>query len=164
MCSRMVLRRLAEIAPLLCIVLSACQSPTDANRQLDVAVSIDRLEITPSAPARVTLTIQNRGPNVVEVADPRSYACAAPYLVRDATDRPVQLPARTCLLILYAPRKLGPAESLTIQDQWSGDQSDGAGGATAVEPGKYRISAHVAGQGRQLTSETVTVSIPPAAP
>jgi len=145
---------------LFCIALSACHNVTDVNSQLDIAISVDRLEITPTNPAHVTIGVENRGPDTVAIADPRSYACAAPYLVRDANDRAVALPPRTCLAILYAPRKLAPGESLTIRDQWSGDKSNGTGGAIPVTPGTYRISANVGGQGRKLTSEAVIVSIP----
>src|SRR5678815_1636708 len=86
---------------LICIALSACHNVTDVNSQLDIAISVDRLEITPTNPAHVTIGVENRGPDTVAIADPRSYACAAPYLVRDANDRAVALPPRTCLAILY---------------------------------------------------------------
>jgi hypothetical protein len=152
--------RFNDLALVLCVGLGACQSPTDLNGQLDVTVAVDRTEAAPTKPADITITIRNRGPDVVDTADPRSYACWAPYQVLDSADRPVLLPGRLCALIGYPLRSLAPGDSVTVRDRWSADMTDGKGGATTVAAGQYRIVARVFGQGREFISVPVLVTVP----
>lgn len=129
------------------------------NTQLDVTVAVDRSEAAPTSAADITITIRNRGPDVVQTADPRSYACLAPYRVWDSAERTVLLPGRLCAAIAFAPRNLAPGDSVIVRDRWSADMTDGKGGVTTVAPGQYRIVARVVGQGRELTSEPVLVAV-----
>jgi hypothetical protein len=154
--------RFTAFALTLCAGFGACESPTNVSRQLVVEVAVDRVDVAPTNPADIAITIINRGRSTVQTADPRSYACSPSYLVLDAAGRSVLLPGRFCLAIAYAPRDLAPGDSITVRDRWSADMTDGHGGATVVTPGQYRIVARIFAQGSALNSEPVLVSVRPS--
>ena len=145
--SRMRPSWLANSVLALSIGVGACQGPTEANRQLDVSVSVDRTEIAPGTAVNITVTVTNRGSLTVQTADPHNYDCFPAYQVLDAAGRPQYPPGRFCDLIGYLPRQLAPGESLIIHDAWSGVVGDGHGngGSVPVAPGQYRIFGRVTG-------------------
>jgi hypothetical protein len=154
----MVMFRRTQLVPVLCAALGACRSITDPNSQLSITVAVDRVVIDQTIPVAITVNVVNRGSRTVQTADPRSYACPRAFIVLDAADRIVPLPARTCLLIGYAPRELAPGDSITIRDQWAADMNNAAGVGPVV-PGQYRIVARVISKNEQLGSKPVEVSV-----
>lgn len=143
------------------ILLAGCaDAPSKSEGGVSVVLSVDRTTVTTSTPVQLTITTTNRGATPVEIADPRSYACPRPYGVVNAAGNAVPLPTRVCATIAFAPRLLQPGESVSVTDQWTGDQSDGAFGAVPVAPGAYQISVRLAPQPQLLVSSPVTVFVP----
>ena len=143
------------------ILLAGCAgAPSQSDGGVSVVLSVDRTTVTTSTPVQLTITTTNRGTTPAEIVDPRSYACPRPYGVVNAAGNAVPLPTRVCAAIAFTPRLLQPGESVSVTDQWSGDQSDGAFGAVPVAPGAYQLTARLAPQQQLLVSSPVTVSVP----
>ena len=150
--SSLGLLRLATV----CLGLVACGSPTDATHSADVTAAVDRADIEPERPAHITVMIANRGTSAVLIT--QNDACAQPYLVRTVFGDDVPLPGRFCIAAVYPPRSLAPGESMTLEDQWTGER-DGAGRAAYAAPGRYQILARIQVDGRELHSGPVWVRV-----
>jgi hypothetical protein len=153
------MRRATRLLSVACLVLCACQSPTDPAEQLFVTLSTDRQVVSPGHPVEITITVVNLGPSIVRTADPGTYACAHGYSITDGEGHSLRLPEQICAAIGLSPRTLGPGESLVIHDRWEATESSGSLGATPVAPGTYRLAARVIGQHREATSEPVTLVV-----
>lgn len=142
-----------------CLAVAGCAGPTDPVRHVEVKISADRQTADSTAPVHVTVVVVNRGASVVEAVNPRGY-CNPPFTVLNEDGRELAPPARFCLLVLYAPVRLAPGDSLTIKDRWAGDTYDAQRGARPAPPGQYRLVARIGVEGRLLSSEPIGVVRP----
>jgi hypothetical protein len=85
--------------------------------------------------------------------------CPRSFEVTDASGKAVTLPTRACAAIAFTPRVLAAGESVTVSDQWAGDESDGAFGARPLAAGSYRITARIMPQQKLLVSSPITVVV-----
>lgn len=142
------------------ILLAACEQSLSPNTDpIAVALSADRSTVTATAPVQLTITVTNRGATSTEIADPRALTCPRSFEVTDASGKAVTLPTRACAAIAFTPRVLAAGESVTVSDQWAGDESDGAFGARPLAAGSYRITARIMPQQKLLVSLPITVVV-----
>ena len=103
----------------------------------------------------ITINVVNRGSRSVNMADPRVYgACKHAFIVLDAADQVVDLPAMFCIDIGYVPVELAPGEGIAYRDRW-----------TPGSVGRYRLVSRVLGDNKQeLGSKPPEVSVEVRAP
>lgn len=148
-----------RLLPVMCLVLGACQTPTDVGRQLKITVAVDHEILSPQNPVAVTITVVNLGSTDVTTADPHTYACGPAYAVEDDQGRDIALPGRVCTLALYSPVTLRPGDSVVVHDSWAGTMAGAADGAVPVAAGRYQIFARVLAGGSVRTSDPIGVSV-----
>src|SRR5512146_346123 len=153
------MRQNRHLALVCCVAAASCAGPTDPVRHVEVTISADRQTADSTAPVDVAVVVVNRGMRVVDAANPRGY-CNPPFVVLNQDGDELPPPARFCLAVLYAPVRLAPGDSLTINDRWAGDTYDAQRGARPAPPGQYRLVARVGVEGRLLSSEPIGVVRP----
>ena len=154
------MRTNTKVVSLISFAVAGPHGATDVTPQLDLSLSLSTTTVAQSAVVEVTVTVANRTARVVPTANPGSYACIPPYIVTDASGRPVVLPGRICTAIGYLPIELAPGASVVIRDRWAVDAADGLR-ARKVDAGQYRLRGRVQGAGQELLSAPVTVTVTP---
>ena len=139
--------------------LSACRGITSVDTPVRVSVAIDRADASIAVPVQITVRVVNRGAFPVQALDPRVYSCMQAFRVYDEAGGRVALPVRYCSAIGYLPVSLAPGDSLMVRNRWSGDTADANGRPTAVKAGLYRIVGYAFADTREVTSDTVVVSV-----
>ncbi len=146
------MRRLC-LTGFLALALTSCQDPTGLENVL-IAVDVTPERIAPGEIATIVVRFTNAGAGVVEIPDRCVY-----FEITNAQGSVVVGEASViCALVLRAPIKLGPFQTVEERSQWRGDHLRQVGNSWTMErvpDGMYRVYGRL--DGRRSAPDTIEV-------
>jgi len=138
-------------------LLAGCRSATDANSQLELTLTTDRITLNPGDTAHLTLTLTNHSATSIRVPTP---GCPHFFNVTDAAKRPAGPPQLICALILVGPTELVPSQSLTVHDTWAADSGRAWANRTMrILSGTYTLRGSLVGPEHSIASNAVAIRV-----
>lgn len=134
-------RLLGALLVLGAAALGACDSATDPDAGLNVALAITPDTVRIGRPAEVTVTVTNRGSREKTISP---NPCSS-LVVTTPGGEVVGPGERICAAVALQAVKLAPGERFVFQTTWMGDGIRGSAGSGVawLLPGEYRLRAQL---------------------